>query len=189
MSTMVTTGDGVHINEGPGWPGQLKIEVERIDISSSSPKPDERWSFVDASGHFHAYWSREERWPTLRTRIEPVPCDHEDHDEDCEGANITHWHCLICDEEIEPRMIPGPHYGSMPGMTSWELRVSVPVDAVDALLDQKVSVRMEQGGNEVWGVALVLREFSYESGRSTVDLRLIGMSPLGRRKLLTTVAR
>jgi hypothetical protein len=179
---MVTTGDGVHINDGPGWPGQLKIEVERIDVSSSGPKVDERWSFVDAAGHFHAYYEARTPWPTLRKRIEAIPCDCEDHDEDCNGASITHWHCLICDEEIEPGMIPGPHHVSMPGLTSWEVRVQVPAEAVNALLDQQVSLRMEQGTHEAWGVAQVSYEFSYTSGDPSVSLTMIGVSPLGRRK-------
>lgn len=189
MTTMVTTGDGVHINDGPGWPGQLRIEVERIDVSTNLPKPDEGWSFVDAAGHFHAWYERKDPWPTLRKRIEVVPCTFAEHDHDCEGANITHWHCLICDEEIEPRMIFGPHHESMAGPMSWEVQVSVPVEAVNALLDQKVSVRIEGGTHEAWGVAQVLRQFSYTSGEPSITLTMVGASPLGRRTARATAAR
>ena len=184
MSTMVTTGDGIHINDGPGWAGQLRIEVERIDISSAGPKPNERWSFVDADGHFHAYYESKDPWPTLHKRIEVVPCSVEDHDEDCGGANTTHWHCLICDEEITPGMIPGPHYGSMAGMTSWEVQVQVPVESINALMGKQVSFRMESAGGEAWGVAQVMGGMEYRSGDPSVSLTMVGVSPLGRRKAM-----
>lgn len=186
MKTMVTTGDGMHINDGPGWPGQLRIERERIDISSNSPKVDRSWTFTDAAGHFHAATEdKREPWPTLRMRIEERPCGFADHDEDCDGENVTHWHCLICDEEIAPGMKPGPHYESMAGMESWEARVSVPVEQVNGLLGQRVSVRLESDGGTAWGVALVRPDFSYTSDSPTMDLHLDGVSALGRRKAVT----
>ena len=42
----------------------------------NSAKPDERWSFTDAAGHFHAYDQTKDvndRYPTLRRRVEEIP--------------------------------------------------------------------------------------------------------------------
>lgn len=184
MTSMITTGDGAHVNDGPGWPGQLRIEYERIDVSSSSPKVDRGWSFVDSAGHFHAAQEDKTRpWPTLRERIEVIPCDHEDHDEDCDGANIHHLHCLICDEEIKPGMIPGPHHETIPGPMSWTAKVSVPVEQANALMsDRRVSLRFESGTVEAWGVAEVGGNVSYTSGQTFIDLELRGASALGQRR-------
>jgi hypothetical protein len=186
-----------HINGGPGYPCQVNIEHDLKVEWSSSPKADESWSFTDAAGHFHAYDQSTDKYaldhyPTLLTKRERVACDHSDHDPDCDGADIFHYHCRICDEEIMPGLIPGPHSFVIPGRKQWYAKLTVPVADLNGLGEQ-VSFRMadldgalEAGENaELFGVARVDRMEVGSDGRATLDL--VGIGPLGRRAVRTRV--
>jgi hypothetical protein len=180
-----------HINGGPGYPCQVNIEHDSKVEWSSSPKADESWSFTDVTGHFHAYDQSTDkygdRYPTLLSRRERVACDHSDHDPDCDGADIFHYHCRICDEEITPGLIPGPHSFVVPGRSQWYAKLTVPVDDLTGLGGEQVSFRMEAGEDaELFGIALVDRMEVGSDGRATLDL--LGMGPLGRRAVRTRVA-
>ncbi len=106
------------LNEGTPMRGTLKVWQERIDVSTSGPKPDPLWTFVDAAGHFHARSG--DGYPTLRSKSVNQPCDGS-----CggicqgEGYSTTEWSCVLCSEQVHPGAIPGPHYESMPGRYDW----------------------------------------------------------------------
>lgn len=169
----------VSINGGEPVAAQLRITQERIDVSTNLPKPDPRWSFTDAAGHFHAY-TEEETTPTLIVRMVHMPCDGSCGGVcDDEGYDATHYHCRICDEEIEPGTIPGPHYDTMPGLMSWEIAAMVPLNGRAG-----VSVRFEPtaGAFEYFGVALP-GEVTIQGGSDGITGRtmLHGVTELGRR--------
>lgn len=111
-----------YINEGPPLEGVLKVTQQRIDISTSGPKPDPDWTFVDSASHFHARAGDE--YPTLIKKAERRDCDGS-----CggvcegEGYGVTVYSCMLCRERIEPGMIPGPHYDTMPGLCDWEVQL------------------------------------------------------------------
>lgn len=173
------------INGGPPAPFQLMVERQVEMVTSISPKADPKWTFTDAAGHFHAYDQTPDaysRYPTLRIRVEEVPCSHADHDEDCDGANIIHYHCRICDEEITPGLIPGPHSEPLYGRYEWSAKVTVSADEWFALsgegfAGQPVSVRAEFSSHEAFGIARI-GAVNGSTDRLTVDL--IGDGPLGR---------
>jgi hypothetical protein len=189
MTDRAITGTA-HINNGPGWPCQLRTETERIDVSTAGPKVDTRWTHTDGAGHYHAYNQRAEgqrdRYPTLVTRTEVVPCAIPEHDEDCDGANITHWHCAICDEELTPGLIPGPHYATTDGPMSWTVKVAVPVDQLSLLVNRRTPVSLRiaysETGHELFGIAHVSGAFTVTSPDTHATLTLVGGSPLGQRR-------
>jgi hypothetical protein len=173
------------INNGPGLPCQIMTTQESQTIWSMGSKADEKWSFTDAAGHFHAYDQSSERdhYPTLLMRVEQVPCVHDDHDDDCDGANTTHWHCRICDEEVEPGRIPGPHSSVIAGLRSWEAKVGLPVAEAWAMRGERVSLRMVVGENrELFGLAMV-DVGTVSSDDVIVYVDLVGIGPLGSRKV------
>jgi hypothetical protein len=180
----------IRINDGPGLPGQIIVETEMVDISTNLPKADDRWTYTDAVGHFHAYDQAArhgDRYPTLNARVEHRECDglhaYPTTDEYCEGYDVTLYSCRICGEEIKPGTIPGPHYETMAGGTSWRAKVSMPVNQAISLLNsrEQVSVRAEFGEGQVFGVAVVSGDITIESWREHTTLELVGMSPLGRQ--------
>lgn len=169
-----------YINGGPPLSCQIIIDHQVEMVTSLGSKPDPNWSFTDAAGHFHAYDQTPGMdYPTLRRRIEVVPCYEPDHGEDCDGASITHLHCVICDEEIEPGLISGPHTEGLPGRTSWSAKVTMPPDEAFGL-PEVVSLCAEFGNHgTVFGLAAV--EATTVSGdRATVEL--VGTTPLGRTR-------
>lgn len=160
----------------------IDIDRECIDTSTNLPKADPRWSHTDAAGHYHAYSSVEDglRYPTLKIRVERIPCTIPEHGTDCEGSNITHWHCRICDVEITPRTIPGPHHESVPGRTTWSARLRVPSESLSTIKGL-VSLRVTMADVEYFGTGLAsCRRF--ESGQPYVDVDITGTSPLGQRQ-------
>lgn len=171
--------------------GELRVEHEVIQVDSRGPERDKRWTFVDDAAHFHAYSTDDkEPYPTLTARTEQVPCDGGCGDGGCEGYTLVHYHCLICDQRIEPGTIPGPHSSSIPGPVSWYVAIRTP-----GLLDLKdvVSVRVRteplnraDGGLEMFGVAQARAESMTSDGTRWM---LTGVSPLGRRALTAAGAR
>lgn len=181
VSSTTITGE-VHINDGPAMSATLTITQEIITQWSALPRPDTRWTAVDSNGHFHAYDQSDDnsdRYPTLNRRVEVVSCTDEEHDIDCEGGNITHYHCRICDEELKPGILHGEHSFTIPGMKTWDV---VAMDDLPSKLDRgQVSVRFVHGDarqtRELFGVGLV----------DVFDNRITGFGPLGRRIARTAV--
>jgi hypothetical protein len=171
----------VYINNGPAMVGTLSEEQERIPVSSNLPEPDLRWEHTDSHGHFHAHSDdKDDRYPTLERHVERAECDGS-----CggvcegEGYHTVRYTCRICDEEIKPGSIPGPHHHTIPGMRSWTVQVAGPVSPFE-----KVSVRVEAGDTVYFGIAegTSRSATSWGSDETTYVSDLVGIGPLGRRK-------
>lgn len=173
----------VWINECLSLPATLRMQQERIDVSTEGPKLDRSWSTVDAAGHLHAMSG--EQFPTLITESVHVECDGS-----CagvcqgEGYRSIRYRCRLCNEVIEPGLIPGPHFDWMPGMKSWEVqaegRTTEPLTGLD-----QVSVRFEaQTPRRVtlFGLAHPY-DHTISSGMDgmSMSVRLVGASQLGER--------
>lgn len=101
----------------------MKWAVERsresIEITSSGPRPDPAWSYLDAAGHLH-------RWkgydlPTLESLPDGEPYW-------CETCEQTHQDtvlgCSQCGEVVTPAMLgPSEHREFIPGRVSTQLIV------------------------------------------------------------------
>lgn len=161
----------------------LHIEWEMIDISTNLPISDPNWSTVDSRGHFHAYDQAAEginRYPTLAERSRQVDCDGRcgDDPDECDGWYETWYECVICGEKVMPGRIPGPHYGSRPGLYTWSVEVQTAQPA--PALGEKVSVRIFTETAERFGVALAISQrYAVLDGYT---LNLLGVGPLGTRK-------
>ena len=60
----------VHVNGGPALRGTLKVEQDIQQIRSNLPRPNPRWEFTDANGHYHAYADdKGDRYPTLEAAV------------------------------------------------------------------------------------------------------------------------
>lgn len=172
----------VSVDGGNLLHGTLTITHEYERIVSSSPEPDRRWSYVDAAGHFHAYDQKWEdnlynqAYPTLRPNSRHMGCNGlcPDPDSGCEGWDDVYYTCIACDEEIEPKTVPGPHSRSIHTSTTWELEVAAAVPSTG-----KVSVRIEQNERTWFGFAVVSW---YEAGSTEGRSMFIGVTPLGKRK-------
>lgn len=176
------------INEATALRGRLTVTQEQIDISTRGPKADRSWMFVDAAGHFHAMSGKD--YPTLRSKEIPQPCDGS-----CggicegEGYSVTRWSCIICGEAVEPGLVPGPHYETIPGMVDWYAELEGPADAAAqrlAMGAEQVMLRFDADGPE--RVTFFGTAFTGDSTISStfgdgieVSLRLSGMGALGDR--------
>lgn len=144
MESKNTAVGTVIINGGAPKRAELVLRQEMIEYRSNlATKPDLNWEFLDAQGHFHAYGEKDSL-PTLKTRIEHVECDGSCGDG--EGYDVTHWHCELCDEKIEPHRVPDK-YGVAPGLWSAELKV------YDLVSSGRVSFRFTSGDSETFGFA------------------------------------
>jgi len=177
------------IDNGPPFPATLTVETEQIEIQSMlATKPDKNWEHVDHAGHFHAY-DDHGKLPTLETRVEQVPCSGECGNWDCDGYTVTHYHCLICGEEVEPKRLPdsGPKF--IPGPTRWTVEVEEwrtgagAARSAPAATDGRVSVRLVHDGGEAFGVA-ARGAVRAEGGRNGVRVWTTyhGVTPLGYRE-------
>lgn len=94
--------------------GELRFEREPIEITSSTPKPDEMWRYTDRAGHEH-YWQG--GYPTLRTVVEePYWCP------DCNEEHAdSHLECPLCGETVYPATVVTPWREFVPGPTQWFL--------------------------------------------------------------------
>lgn len=83
--------------------GELRIEVEEVEVTSNLPRPDRNWRYTDQQGHEHYWADGEDPYPTLRTVIDRLywcgDCE-DDHEE-------SHDECAICGETIKPGTV-GP---------------------------------------------------------------------------------
>jgi len=170
------------INNGQPMPGQLNVEYEIIDVTSSTAtKPAMSWTLIDDQGHFHAYDDQGEL-PTLIRRVRHVDCDgaHDflDEDGECEGYDIVEYFCAICDQQIEPERVPDTGQKSIPGRMMWEARVR-PEEQITG----KVTVRIVTDAGTQFGVA-VARTVSIEQDAFglRINTELDGIGPLGQRR-------
>lgn len=141
-----------YVNNGDGVVCELGLDQEIHTQWSTGPRPDNAWSFVDRAGHFHAYDQADERrsYPTLHERSRAVPCDGS-----CggvcggEGYSVVEFFCRICEEQVEPGLIPGPYSFTVPGLKSWR------VDAQASVEGDLVSIRLETEKRTYFGVAQI----------------------------------
>lgn len=190
MSTATIACTGYVNDASTGYDCRIVITRDVHVETSTSPKFDEWWSFTDAAGHFHAYDQTEDRgqsFPTLRERLEKIPCGYSDHDVDCGGENITHYHCRICDEEIKPSMVPGPHTYTWLGLSDWQAELSVVDDGAwptwASMTGDQISLRADAGdGVDLFGIAIVndVAMSSYP-GMTKTTVAMVGSGPLGQR--------
>jgi hypothetical protein len=182
-----------HINSALTMSGKLYITQERIDVSTRGPKADPNWTAVDSAGHFHAMSGKE--YPTLHSRSIPVPCDGS-----CggvcggEGTSRTEWTCRLCAEVVEPGLIPGPHYDSIPGRYDW--RIELDGFATGSFMPGhgEVSVRFDAAGPEprtFFGMAAVgdSEMSSTFSGPPHLKMTLYAANELGDRPLVKELTK
>lgn len=158
-------------------PVAAQIQIRRNDRVewTNQPKPDPKWQYVDAAGHFHAYDHDGRSTPTLVDRHEHRECDGSCGGVcDGEGYDIVHSFCAICDEEIQPGMTPGPHSFMIEGLMDWEIVVETPLTKPG-----KVSIVVTAGQWELFGIAEPHRIDAGSDGGRTW---LRGVSELGRRQ-------
>jgi hypothetical protein len=189
MGTQTGTIAGwIRVNGGERLSAALTIEQDVRQEWTGLPKSDPAWTFTDSNGHFHAYDldGDTSHYPTLRAKTEVRACDNSDHDHECDGVHITHWHCQICDEEVEPGSIPGPHSFLIEGPKDWRIEVD---GRVEPAREQVLIQFAPTGGeNEFFGVAVAMhpRGWMPDGGsepRFTTVVR--GAGPLGRRAAAT----
>jgi hypothetical protein len=98
-----------------GPAGTLRFETARVDVTSSSPRPDQNWRYTDHQRHEH-YW--QDGYPTL---VEVV--DRTYWCPDCADEHTdTHLECPLCHEVIVPGLLPPPMWREFaPGRTSYYL--------------------------------------------------------------------
>lgn len=156
--------------------GVLEVanDVHTEQVLGDSPDP--KWTFVDARGHFHAH-DEKGLIHTVERERERVGCDGACGGQ-CggEGSTVTHLLCLICQEEIFPGMIPGPHEVVVGTTSRWTLRVRgfQPPSGM-----AMVSVRVEADGWPTrFGVAAVGTMHGDEDGLWQGEL--VGAGPLSR---------
>jgi hypothetical protein len=100
--------------------GELRLEVDMIDVTSALPRPDPRWTYTDQAGHQHRYdkTAPGHYYPTqVVVTEEPYWCPdcHDEHSD-------SHYECPLCGEEIEPGLVSAPLYREyMPGLASYYL--------------------------------------------------------------------
>lgn len=184
---MTETEGEIRIDNGEPVTGTLTVEHNVEIVRSLGPKPDPKWSFVDAAGHFHAFDQNGERrpYPTLTRKSRHHDCDGfhtvdtiDNEDEECEGWDETYYVCRICDEEIEPGEIPGPHETQIAHPDQWRVE-TVGADLWNRL-GGNVTVRATNGETVHFGVALVTSCRSADDP-SMCAATLLGNGPLGRR--------
>jgi hypothetical protein len=119
---------GIVINNLGPFPGKFSQETQRIDAGTMAPPMigDPSWSYVDSSGHFHAWnvnakpsriFTAEEKFIT-RTSL---GCGEDAYEEWTESLG---WFCTLCGDQIEnPRRIqdPSPQQRYLPGLRSWNI--------------------------------------------------------------------
>jgi hypothetical protein len=159
--------------------GQVTVETERIDITSglTTYKPDPQWTFVDKAGHWHAF-TADGKHPTMERYVKMLPCPGGCNDPTCEGQPEERYRCLICGKRIRPNRVVASYAGerrSMPGLTSWSVRVfgSGPIPSAE-----KVVVRFVGEKRTRFGLA---SPAGYTATSDSWELSLYGVGELGER--------
>lgn len=179
MSTFGTTE--ITIDNGAPMAGHFEIETEVISYrSSTATAPRMSWTQVDANGHWHAY-AQDGELPTLTRRVRHVDCDFTTHPGDglgeCDGYDVSEWHCRICDEEIQPERVADTGEKSMPGRKSWSAEINP-----EREIKGDVTVRVKSGERVLFGVARAsTASMEGDSNGIRITTRLDGIGPLGER--------
>ena len=172
------------INSSDFRPAEVRFDagVEYIR-SETATRPDPAWEHTDSHGHFHAF-AADGKTPTLKTYLVHVACDGS-----CggvcegEGYDETHWKCVICGEEVEPRFIPDAEARTVgiPVVTSRRTTVIVrgdglppPVGQVDdgdlpaaltlGTTPPRVTVRVRTEDSELVGTGYAAVQMTYRRG-------------------------
>jgi hypothetical protein len=172
------------INGREPVPGTLAVRREVVYLATLGPRADKDWTYRDQAGHFHAFSTADERYPTLFE--EDIVCDSPHLDGDdwwCECR--TEYTCRICKAVVIPGMVAGPHQEAHPGLMTWEvllgLETSMPLPwEVGAM----VTVEANLPGSTQFGVA-VFTSIVTEQGfgdRVNVKAVLEGAGALGERR-------
>jgi len=115
----------VSINGADPVPGEVSVETEMIDVSTmTASRPDMRWEYVDAAGHFHAY-DNDGNLPTLVRRDDNPRSVAEEYYDD----EYVPWHleCDLCGEEIQPQRLADDPHRTIPGRTTFTVTVQAKV--------------------------------------------------------------
>jgi hypothetical protein len=171
----------VRVNNGEPLAGEFRIARPVDIVMSLGAKPDPHWEMVDSNGHYHAYSTEPPAYPTLDNRTERVGCDGSCGDEDeCEGYSITRRVCRICQEEITPGVISGPHRFEIPGLWEWSVILDGHMPTGRLLGGGTVSVCIDHGDERRWGIAIVTDLYVSSFGECRAEL--MGSGSLGRRE-------
>ena len=87
----------------------LRVEVDRIDVSSWGPERDPNWRHIDAAGHGHFY---DNGYPTLHEVTETAT----DPDDGDEYQVHIRWECPHCGEHIVPATWSSMGNSTVPGV-------------------------------------------------------------------------
>ena len=117
------------INGRPEVPCYVSTHTEQIETSSfGRTEPDPTWEHRDAAEHYHAF-DHAQQLPTLIRREVSVPfevpSDYEPDEDEIDSTTEIRYHCLICDQHVEPRWryVSTAHYRTFaPGRTTYEIR-------------------------------------------------------------------
>lgn len=110
--------------DGVPYVGTYRLDNETQYASGEVAEPDLSWSCVDESGHFHAFDSMSREHPTFAARSVRMPCNGGCGDsENCDGYDGIRYHCLICDEQIEPRFVKSIQEQVVARTYGWEASV------------------------------------------------------------------
>lgn len=186
MEALRIAGLTATINSSGPFPATLTVHQNTINVNSDLPEPDPRWEHVDTNGHYHAYSGEDtNHYPTLTVRTEHVDCDGSCRGL-CDGEGYTHdrYHCRICNEEIKPGAMPGPHRHDIPGLKEWSVQVEGYTPDNLATMGDSVSVKLDCEDGPTWfGVALAVEVGLRGSGSSWTDVTvdLVGTDLLGTR--------
>lgn len=124
----------------PGVEIHFHQETEQFAMLNGQRVPDESWKEVDKNGHGHAFFNG--KLPTLELVQTGVQYVGDAYD-GCE-IPITHYECLICREEVEPkykisydsvRVAGPPQYTLMIRAAIMDRELPVPEDDVPALVE------------------------------------------------------
>lgn len=172
------------VNGSEPLSGVLTITSDVVYLATLGPRPDRGWSFRDQAGHFHAYSTGEDRYPTLHEVDHTCDSPHLDGDAWwCEC--FTSWECRICKEVVKPRMVAGPHQEARPGLMSWDVSLdvesfTVPAWEVGAMVT--VQAVFPRPAATRFGIAVVssmaVRSFGDQINTKAL---LVGAGPLGER--------
>lgn len=148
MSASILSNLTVSINGGDPLRCTLECRRETVYVRMDrAVKPDLSWTFTDTAGHFHAY-TADGHLPTVKAKQVHVACDG-CGDETCEGYDVTEYHCLACDQIVQP--VTAPDYDAMngvavPGRRSWGLTVHDVVPTNNG----RVSVVVRSPAGDTW---------------------------------------
>ena len=184
MANMANTRGSFRINSGEPLPGTLTIMREATFLKTLGPRVDKGWSHRDEAGHFHAYSTADQRYPTLYE--EDHACESPHLDGDAWWCECWSEHrCRICHQVVTPGMVQGPHKEAHPGPMSWEVFLSLDLRAVPRWdIGGMVTVEaiMQKPPATRFGIAVV-SSMNVQSFGDLVNVKavLTGAGPLGEK--------